>query len=67
MADHVHVTTAPLSDGQPARIDVTDDHVVVLAKGKICVVGRVRHRDPWLTVEQARGLADALTRVAGAA
>lgn len=67
MADHLHVTTAPLGDGWAARIDVTDDHIVVLAKGKICVVGRVRHRDPWLTPEQARCLAAALARVAGAA
>lgn len=62
---HAHVTTEML-DGSTARIDATDDHVVVLAKGRICVVGRVQaHRDPWMTPEQALALAAQLQRVAG--
>ena len=61
---HAHVTTE-LTDGSVARIDATGDHVVVLAKGKICVVGLVQaHRNPWLTPEQALELAAQLQRVA---
>lgn len=61
---HAHVTTE-MPDGSVARIDATADHLVVLAKGKLCVVGRVQaHRDPWLTRDQALELAAQLQRVA---
>jgi len=61
--DHVHVTTE-MPGGATARIDVTGQHLVVLAKGKICVVGKALRRDPWMTPAEARELAASLLRVA---
>jgi hypothetical protein len=64
---YAHVTTE-MPDGSVARIDATEDHLVVLAKGKLCVVGRIQaHRAPWLTAKQALELAAQLQRVAGPA
>jgi len=64
--NHVHVTTE-MPGGEMARIDVTDDHLVVLVKGEVCVVGRsTSPRNRWLTPAQALALAAQLQRVAGA-
>ena len=64
MDDHVHVMTE-MPGGATARIDVDGNHLVVLAKGKLCIVGRVQaHRDPWMTPQQALALAAQLQRVA---
>lgn len=61
----MHVTTTFPGDDQPVRVDVSAQHLVVLAKGKLCITGRVRSpRNPWMTPADALDLAAALTRVA---